>query len=363
MATIATMLPNAPLEPATQEQLRDALMHAFPNQPELDDLLHYKWGFELGDELDPNRGRKYVYGDLVTFVEGEGKSRDLLALALSAKPNNPKLRMLGGQLLPDMPAATARYATQAAAVPAVRLPTTLEAVVTERSRLFDFGAFLERVTAIGPRLCRVAAGSAKGTGFLIGPCHVLTNYHVVEPVLDDPAKWPDVTCLFDYWRQPGSATEPPGTPVKLAADKGVVISSPYSDSDLSGTGAPGDDQLDFALLRLSECVGAQRGFFALPTKPTILAQHDVVMIPQHVLGQPLEVAYGAIVELPGSGLRYRYDVTTDNGSSGAPVFTADLDPIGLHHAADPDDGPSYNQGVPLWRVARALAQANIDLAV
>ena len=69
------------------------------------------------------------------------------------------------------------------------------------------------------------------------------------------------------------------------------------------------------------------------------------------------IAMGIVVEFPATGLRYRYNTTTGPGASGAPVFSADVDLIGLHHAADPDRAPEYNQAVPTWRVARALVDA------
>lgn len=360
MAEAAPLLPNTPLDPATQEELRDALLHAFPAQPAIASLLRYKWGFDLSDEMDPGRGKKYVYADVVTFADGEGRGRDLLALALSAKPGNPKLQSLSARLLPNVASATAKYAAPAGTD--VAAPASLEALVARESHLFEWGAYVARMGAIGPRLCRITVGDAKGTGFLVGPSLVLTNYHVVESVVAEESRWPEVVCLFDFWRKPGDLAEPPGTPVTLAATGGIVTSKPYSQSDVTGTGDPAEAELDYALLRLSQPMGDQRGFFPLSPRPTIVAEQEPVLIPQHAAGDPLRGAYGRIVALPASGLRYRYNVTTDHGSSGAPLFTAELDPIGLHHAADPAYAPAYNQAIPLWRIARSLADAAIDLA-
>jgi hypothetical protein len=128
--------------------------------------------------------------------------------------------------------------------------------------------------------------------------------------------------------------------------------SPYSDSDLSGTGDPQDDQLDYALLPLAERPGDARGWYALDPLPRLLALNDFLFVCQHAGGQMLQLAMGTITDFPGKALRIRYDVTTEPGSSGSPCFSAELDPVGLHHAADPAATPTYNQAVPLWLIAR-----------
>jgi hypothetical protein len=36
--------------------------------------------------------------------------------------------------------------------------------------------------------------------------------------------------------------------------------------------------------------------------------------------------------------------------------------LGLHHAADPDQHPDYNQAIPAFLIARAVEAAGIELA-
>ena len=237
-------------------------------------------------------------------------------------------------------------------------------MVTTRSKLVAFGEFLERVRSLGHRLCRIEVPGGGGTGFLVGASHVLTNHHVIQPVQEGRAPVEDVICRFDFWAPDGKG-EAEGTPFHLAAEW-LRGDSPYSKSDLTGTGEPGDSELDYALLRLDAeagngqaADGARRGWFDLPDKAPIIARGDAAMIPQHPAGRPLEVAYGRVLEFPGGGRRYRYDVTTEGGSSGSPVFDTDLTLFGLHHAADPAGAPDYNQAVPLWRVARDLQAHNV----
>ena len=56
-----------------------------------------------------------------------------------------------------------------------------------------------------------------------------------------------------------------------------------------------------------------------------------------------------------------YDANTLPGSSGSPIFNADLQLIGLHHRGDPAahalaaDAPA-NQGIPISRIVALLTK-------
>src|SRR6202011_4123925 len=105
----------------------------------------------------------------------------------------------------------------------------------------------------------------------------------------------------------------------------------------------------------------QRGWFKLTDDFPMVTMHDFIVIPQHAAGEKLTIAWGSVVAFPGSGNRLRYDATTAGGSSGSPCFTADLDIVGLHHAAEPIHNPTFNQAVPLWLIARDLEAKNVRL--
>jgi hypothetical protein len=107
--------------------------------------------------------------------------------------------------------------------------------------------------------------------------------------------------------------------------------------------------------------GKPRGWFKLPADNPVIALRDFIVIPQHAGAQDLKIAWGSVVAFPGAGNRLRYDTTTEHGSSGSPCFTADLDIVGLHHAAEAKHNPTYNQAVPLWLVARDLRQKGVAL--
>ena len=349
------------LTPQALGEIQAAIVHGY-DRNSLGRLVRFNWGLKLSDEFDVDHGFKTLVAQLLDYSESDGRVAELLALAYSGKPGNPKLQDAAGKYLADPAAALAKY--DPASTPDV--PATLEALVNERSRLFDFGQFMARVRSVGVRICRMEVPGGGGTGWLAGRTHVLTNYHVMKPVIEGGIAIGDVTCRFDFWSTDKSAPAPSGTPVQAES---IVASRPYSQSDLTGTGSPAEDELDYALVRLKEPAGssktgdgAERGWFEFGPAPSIVARGDVAMIPQHPNARTLEIAYGTVVEFPAAGLRYRYDVTTEPGSSGSPVFTPDVSLYGLHHAAQPQHNPTFNQAVPLWRIARDLGSKQVDWA-
>ncbi|GGL35593.1 trypsin-like peptidase domain-containing protein [Caulobacter rhizosphaerae] len=336
------------------QEIHEALVRSY--EPEALALrVLFKWGIRLDWEMDVTQGgRRAIYGRLLKWTEEQGRTRDLLALAWTGASGNDFLLAAASRLLTDLPALQGLYDPPLGAQAPTLPKSELEAVVSERSRLQDYGEFLSRVTALGSGICNVETpGGGSGTGFLVGRRHVLTNHHVVKLAIANRPLGEQIKCRFDYHRQADGGVSS-GLGVGLAADW-LGGFSPHAQSDETGMGEPSAGQLDYALLRLADAMPDDRPAFGLPIKPSVVAPGDVALIAQHPGGDPLSVAYGVITEFPATGLRYRYNVTTERGSSGAPVLSADLDLIGLHHAADPTNSPRFNQAIPLFLVARDLA--------
>ncbi len=350
-------LDRTPLQPEDLAQIHEALWRAYDVEA-FDLRLGFKWGFRVDQEVDGGGGSKKVFGRLLDWAEQEGRGRDLLALAWTGKPGNPHLRAAAERLLPDLEAAKALYAPKPSFAPLAQ--DRLEALVSKRSKIVDFTQFQARLTRLAGAICRIEdAGGARGTGFLVGRQHVLTNYHVVAAAIADRSLGARIVCRFDYRRDADMNTTA-GVEVRLAEDW-CVDSLPYSQSDVTGAGEPTAGELDFALLKLAAPVSAERQSLDLKSAPPVVVPGDVALVAQHPSGDPLSVACGVVTAFPANGLRYRYNVTTAPGASGSPVLSADLDVIGLHHAADPAQAPSFNQAVPLHVIARTLA-GRLDLA-
>jgi Trypsin-like peptidase domain/Effector-associated domain 1 len=236
-----------------------------------------------------------------------------------------------------------------------------ESIVSRNNPAFDIGLWLKRLTEIKLRVCRIDInGSAQGTGFLIGPEAVLTNFHVVEPVWNEQPSKSALSCLFDYELLADGRTTP-GLRVQVAPQGGILVHSKYSAAEKEGKPdrtLPNLNELDFALLRLSVPVGGQptagplseqRGWEIMPQKPLPFEVDDPIMIAQHPRGAPMKLAMDTtgVIGPNRNCTRIRYRTNTEEGSSGAPVFDRNWKLLALHHYGDPAwiFRPKYNQGV------------------
>jgi Trypsin-like peptidase domain/Effector-associated domain 1 len=353
--------PLPKLSPQQLEEVRDAILDGF-DDASLANALRFKWGLVLGRYVNLKQGFMYVVGDLLTWTEQRGKTRELVALAVSEVPGNPTVRDVAQSLGLSIPAVVDKYDL---AKPPPAKPA-LEAMVVAQSRFVDFDTFLNRFRSLGNRVCRVETPVALGTGFLVGADTVLTNFHVIEKI-EGRAEASETICRFDYHGPNGAGSGPrEAKTVRLAADW-LLAKSPYSNSDFTGEGEAGPNELDYALVRLGEPVGnapgwwgpEPRGWFDLKANRPLLALRDFAVVPQHPAGGALKVAWGGVLGFNGSGNRVRYDTRTEAGSSGSPCFTVELEIFGLHHATAPEKQPKFNQAIPLDLICKDLTEKKV----
>ncbi len=338
------------------EQLQQALMHAYPT-PDL---------FSLFLLLKLNKPKTYdvaLLGILVNRAKAEGWLSDLVAKALQDKPNNPKLKQLNRS-----------FPLTAVNVPD-NLGLTLQDIVRPTQRSADVFPWIDQLERLASQVCRIEdpVGQARGTGWLVGPDLVLTNWHVVCHALKpDGLLENGITCRFDYAVHNGQAQE--GQTVALASDGNLVASSPPSPSELgAGAAEPSADTLDYALLRLDQKVGeassplaGKRGWVELSATTSLpTANGDALIVVQHPAGEPVKLAIGGYRGTKDMKLRIKHDANTTNGSSGSPLVNAELKPIGLHHAGDTlyQQGnlgnPQTNQAIPLMLIIQDLVSKGI----
>jgi hypothetical protein len=364
-------VPDTPIIPQQLEQIRDAILDGFRKTDNLAIPLRFKWGLILDRYFDLKRGSLYIVSDLLEWTEERHKTRELVALVYSERPENLLIKEVAESLGVSLAEANEKYGPHEAYTVARPPPKpALEAMVVANSRFVDFGTFLSRFRSLGDRICRVetrtALGTTLGTGFLVGPDLVLTNFHVVESVSSTPDRAPQTICRFDYHDVQESASNADQSKECRLADKWLVATSPYSVSDTTGNGEAKPGELDYALLRLADSLasvrtpqGNERGCFKLDGPRPLLAIRDFAVVPQHPQGRKLEVAWGSVVGFNESANRVRYDTRTDGGSSGSPCFTIELDLFGLHHATDPEKAPRFNQAIPLDLIAKDLKQKGV----
>lgn len=244
-------------------------------------------------------------------------------------------------------------------------------VLVKRSGFISAGRLFAYFGQIG----RVEMGQTiLGTGFLVSPDLVMTNYHVVKEFMGNAAATTSVVVRFDYRHIGAGETVYAGTPIPLAAANPIPAYSPFTPEDdqaMPLSFAFPKDRLDFAILRLAQPVGAEpagprlggvvpgegpeRGWIKYPAVPPGFTPNGDIFIIQHPEGDPLQISMGHQKGVDANGVRVRYDADTLPGSSGSPIFNDKGQWIGLHHYGSETRG--YNQGIPAHKIIESLPDA------
>ena len=115
----------------------------------------------------------------------------------------------------------------------LRIVGGLEKIIRQNNSFLDVVVWLDRLNAIVKQVCRVETPEGYGTGFLVGPDVLLTNYHVVESVIlgkDAPDK---VRLCFDY-AVPAQSDLPAkcGVTLDLHQPNWLIDHSEFDETDL-----------------------------------------------------------------------------------------------------------------------------------
>lgn len=184
--------------------------------------------------------------------------------------------------------------------------------------------FLQAALCVARTVARVRVNGATGmlrgygTGFMVSPRLLLTNWHVLPT--------PDVAAAsiaeFGYETRLGEGAPQAGAAFKLEPGKFFLA----------------EQALDYALVAVAPSGSAGRtlgefGFNRLIDNDTdLITKGQFANIIQHPSGQPKQLAFrqNEIVGKVDDFLQYRAD--TAPGSSGAPVFNDQWQVVALHHA-------------------------------
>jgi hypothetical protein len=335
--------------------LHEALLFAYPKRQDFARFLFFSLG-ESYDQVAPGEGYANDLLAVLLLARGAGWLQRLVQKALQDKPASPKLLVLKRSLA-LAPVAEAHAVAR-----------NLEDIVKGGSQFPDLIPWIEKLGQLGARTCRIEypLNSAVGSGWLVGPDLVLTNWHVIEQALPGGARQAaDYVCRFDYAVTAHGVQD--GVAARLAGDW-CMDASPPSPAELgNGTGAATVDTLDHALIRLDRPVGdgpsplaGRRGWIELSGSESVPGDEAIVMVLQYPDGLPLKLAIGEVSGGATDVPRFFHTANTKGGSSGALVVDAGLAPVGLHHAGDLAyhrghlGSPERNQAVPIGRIARRL---------
>jgi len=367
------------LTPQEITQFADLLKPTFKSKNPLQKFLMARFGrdydeFETRDDTVPDVIRNVV-ADASSFLWWE----DLLSEARNIVPGDEAL----AQFAMRFNMAPRIVAPDAA--PAPLQGRQLELKIQQSQSTYNIAVWREKLGEIEGRVCRVEYPNKvpRGTGFLIGPNAVLTNYHVVEAIVKGDYKPADVRLRFDYKVVDDGVAVARGLIFEVEANW-LYDSSLYSDEDEKlNPSDPKSEELDYAILRvkgepgnqpLGGTKGAtdpnaiQRGWIDVPPGTYDFLAQRALYIVQHSDGGPMQVAIdsNAVIGLNGNATRVRYRTTTQPGSSGSPCFGPDWSWVAVHHSGDPKylqaQAPQFNQGIPLTAI-RALLQNRGKLQV
>lgn len=210
--------------------------------------------------------------------------------------------------------------------------------------LLEVGYLIEAIAkATSVCLVKVGATGKTGTGVLVHPRYVLTNYHVIEELMQANGPAPEmqtVTLGFGSFSE-GSECET----FPLDAASPVAEWSPTH-------------ELDFALLRVSADIDK-----AVRVRPAALATgipgvRAGLSILQHPNGGSMKLSpsYNTVTFVdPANGI-VQYVAETAGGSSGAPCFDEQWKVIALHHAQRTRTFGSVREGILIARIRERIAR-------
>lgn len=344
------------------EQFSQIVRGAFTLQ-RFDEMLRFRLNINREDIALGDDFQEIVF-KVIRAAEMQGWFLKLLMAARTSRPDNGHLLAFAQMfdLAPlDTPARPA-----------------LEKLIVDSNSMLDIAAWRRQLGQIEGRVCRVEIdGNAAGTGFLVAPDLVMTNYHVVEPVIAAGGPAGSIRLRFDYKRLADGASLHEGTIFDVDPSRWLVDHSPYDPVDLQPSPKPGEaatDKLDYALLGVRSRPGDSpiggkadqdappRGWIEISSTQHDFRSRPALFIVQHPLGQPLKLALDtqAVVEVNGNGTRVRYRTNTEPGSSGSPVFDQNWRLVALHHSGEPAFKPTWNEGIPFAAILSLLRQRGID---
>lgn len=347
-------------------ELRDILAEAL-TLPEMDDALL---------RLGVNRSRitlagslDQIFREVIVHFNNRDAVDDLLAAARATNPTNATLYRFAqrhGLAVPFPPAAAE--------------PAGLEALIRKHLATLDARAWTERAAAAENRVCLISHhGAPLGTGFLVGPEAVLTNYHVARRFIDaaDPA---GLEFRFDFMLLGDGQLASAAAPLLPALPDWLIDHSPLHPSDdplLSGAPVnpptPPDvpaNVLDYALLRVAgrpgeapvggpaaPADGRPRGWLRLGGAPFDFAASPALLILGHPAGRPLQLSLDtdSFALLNPGRSRVYHRSNTAPGSSGSPCFDLGWNLVALHQGSATVGGKLLNRAIPAAAIHALLA--------
>lgn len=236
-----------------------------------------------------------------------------------------------------------------------------QAFTPEMMAVLPVADLLAAINLAARRLCLIRAGGAQGTGFLIGPHTVLTNWHVMKGLIDPATGKARTGSARDIQISFETLADNRGRPCQAAEDW-LAGFSPLVKAGEPLPFSPDGTFLDYCAIRVQGAPGRERGWYDLSQTGELIDTSDAFFVFQHPAGsaQRAGVARDTVPDADVNFLRHQ--VWTASGSSGGLCLDHALRPIALHHAGIFHDTETEPNGRPKFLYNRAVRLASIHAA-
>ncbi|ODH02968.1 hypothetical protein A4S05_21780 [Nostoc sp. KVJ20] len=337
------------------EKLSEALQDAFRDEERFERFVKYRFDKNLYRIVIAKNLEQLAF-KLIDRADAEGWVRNLILGARQSNPGNQQLIDFCQDFFTDTSFLNISLPAE------LSEKDSLEKIIKKTNSFLDFGIWVEKISQILPQVCRIEfpGGTAQGTGFLIAPNVVITNFHVMEDVINKQVSYKDVVLSFDYKTLlDGQLSD--GKKYRLKENWLIAKSPCLPDKE-------NPLPLDYTLFRvdgepgnstIGEPGSPARGWIKLPTEPYYqFLPNTPLFIVQHPKGEPLKLALDtdAIIDINENGTMVRYKTNTEPGSSGSPCFNSNWDLVALHHSGKKGE---YNAGTPFSAICQHLEEQRL----
>jgi V8-like Glu-specific endopeptidase len=325
-------------------KLVEAIVSAYPDKQDLAAMVQ----FELEETLEAIAGggnlRQLVFNLVTKWAIPRGKIYRLILAAYESNPDNPELKefyesvVLQKRFIVSPTVAVTDFGPDIdwkGETDEIQLQSWLK----PEPDYWDVG-FLKRAIEQSASVCRIEIPSRKimGTGVLITPNQVLTNYHVLRPTESENIETNALNAVLKFGCfTSDDGVETQGKSFQLNGQKPILHFSKTED-------------LDYVLLQVESKITHEKDIKPARWKTNKLPLEKMgINVLQHPEGDSMKLSVsqdGITGVYANSGL-VQYVNKTALGSSGSPCFDENWFLVALHHAQRAKTFGSIREGI-LW---------------
>ncbi|NEO86188.1 MAG: trypsin-like peptidase domain-containing protein [Spirulina sp. SIO3F2] len=339
-------------------QLRTAITSGFRGYAKLKMFVSDNFDDLRLDDIATSQANQRAAADLIEHFEERGTVSSLILALYQERPRNPDVQQLLGRLqgfvqsrllLDDVAAASTDLPLDWS-VPLDDIQ--LEAFLPRRPLTYDADVGqLCRGLQLANAVCKISFTDSDrtGTGILIAPDLVLTNYHVLSSKLVEEKAQLETLAQslqfeFGYISQENVESVPADRFTVAAHEPVLAWSAP--------------PKLDYALLRVEGAI--VKADYLKPLSMATISQpspQTSLNLLHHPAGRTMQISLSTngVVQVDPQRGRIWYVNHTQGGSSGSPCFTGDWDLVALHHASVSRGFGSLREGILLQSIVAEIA--------